>query len=120
MMLYRVFLWLTLFGCACGAINASGIFSYHAPVQSSVGITEGQITDLTNQSTGPLSPLMELNGLSMLLKFLSGAIAGIMIIPLGLQWGIPLWIIMMFQTPLWLVEAVGLYQLWTGRDIEGN
>jgi len=118
MMFYKILLFLTIFGCVCGGINASGIFPMQAPVQSTTAISEAQITDLSNSTKGPVSPLAEINWLGATFSIISGAIAALTIIPLGLAWGLPLWLIMIFQVPIWLVELVGIIYMMSGRDME--
>jgi hypothetical protein len=118
-MLYKVILFLFIFGAVCTGLNSSGIFTTQVPVQSTVSISQSQITDLTNTTQGPVAALGVVSFMSIFVgSILGGLLNVVFIIPLMTSWGIPLWIAMMFQAPIWLVEIAGIYKLFTGIDME--
>jgi hypothetical protein len=118
-MLYKVILFLFVFGAVCTGLNTSGIFTTQMPVQSTASISQTQITDLTNTTQGPVAALGVVSFMALFIgSILGGLLAVLSIIPMMTAWGIPLWIALIFQTPLWLVEIAGIYKLVTGIDME--
>jgi len=120
MMLYKIILFMFVFGAVCSGINASGIFTMTIPTQSTATVQESQITDLTNSTKGPVSPLSAVSFTMLFVgSILGGLLAVLTIIPLMMSWGVPLWVATIFQTPIWIVEVAGIYRMVTGIDIEG-
>ena len=118
-MLYKIVLFLLILGGVSHAINASGIFPVTVPEQTIVGPDQAQITDITNSSRGPLSPLADVSMLALFVgSIMSAVLAVFTIIPLGMAWGIPFWIMGIFQAPLWWIEVTGVYSWWTGKQVE--
>jgi hypothetical protein len=119
MMLYKIILFLFILGSVSTGINSSGIFPVNVPVQTTATMSQAQITDLTNSTKGPVSPLSMIT-ITMLFvsSILGGLLAVVFVVPLMLSWGVPLYIALMFQGPLWIVEAFGVYQILTGIRVE--
>lgn len=114
MMIYRVVLFLVIFGAVTSCMDAIGITPVILP-SSQVGINEGQVREL-NQLNDQIGALSWFTIPFMLLKVLFGAfLAVITILPLMFSYGIPLSWGLMIQTPIWLVEAYGLYQMVSGH-----
>jgi hypothetical protein len=119
MMLYKIILFLFILGSVSTGLNASGIFPAQMPVQSTATINQAQITDLTNSTKGPVSPLSVISiGMLFVGSILGGLLAVVFVVPLMLAYGIPMYIALMFQGPLWIVEAFGVYQIVTGIRVE--
>jgi len=119
LMLYKVILFLFVFGAVCTGLNTSGIFTTALPVQSTASISQTQITDLTNTTQGPVAALGVVSFMAVFVgSILGGLLAVLSIIPMMTAWGIPLWIALIFQTPLWIVEIAGIYKVVTGIDME--
>ena len=117
---YSVMLFIFIFGFVSGAIQESGLFVPNVPQQKSA-FNQAEITELGKGAADQgLNPLFMYGIIAMFAKVLfSGMLALLTIIPMLLAWGIPVWIGMMFQAPLWLMEASGFYQMLTGYNFLG-
>jgi hypothetical protein len=121
MKLYAIMLFLFIFGFVNAGINEAGIFDVKLP-NSNPQITEAQAGQFT-QGVGELNPLNPFFIYSMIVSFLKmfgqACLAVVTILPLMYSYGVPIYIGMMIQGPIWLVEAVGIYQLVTGYQMQG-
>ena len=116
---YFILMSLFVFGAVSTMFNTAGVFPTSVPVQSQTSITQTQITDLTNTTKGNVNPLFELSFMAVFIgSFIGGIISMFYIVPLLTSFGIPLYIALMFQGPIWIVEIFGIYALITGKDVE--
>ena len=119
MMLYKIMLSLFIFGLVAGALNASGIYSVAVP-ESGVTISEADVVDFASSSDDGLNFFYIYSGIATAVRVLGGAIlACITILPLLSQFGIPAWLGMIIQGPIWLVTVWGLYQFRSGYQTQG-
>jgi len=119
MMLYKIILFLFILGAVSTGLNTSGILPTKLPVQNTATLDQAQITDLTNSTKGPVSPLSVVSfGMVFIGSILGGLLAVVFVVPLMVSFGIPLYIALMFQAPLWIVEGFGVYQIVTGIRVE--
>ena len=116
---YLVLMSLFVFGSVCTMLNTSGILPTALPVQSQATISQTQITDLSNTTKGNVNPLFELSFMAVFVGSVWGGLVSMFtILPLLSAFGIPAYIGVMIQGPIWLVEVFGLYYLLTGKDVE--
>lgn len=119
MMLYKIIFVLFCFGFVSTGINASGLFPMVVPEPGYNNVTEAQVTEMTEQASGELSPLFILSFLIWFVKaILGGLLAILTIIPLLLAWGCPLWVAGMVQGPIWIVSLYGVFTTITGTRLE--
>ena len=121
MMLYRIVLCLVIFGAASAAIEDAGFYPVHLPQTGNTGITEAQVTDLSNAASNtPVNAFSAFTLLTMLGHvLLSAFLAVITVIPFLTAYGVPMEFAVMIQTPIWLVTAFGVYQMYTGHQATG-
>ena len=121
MMLYRVMLCLFIFGFVAGGINESGLYSTATVPYSNVEITENDVTDLTGGvGSGAVNALFIISALVTFGKILGSAFVALLtILPILLAFKMPVWLALMFQGPVWLVEIWGLYEFYTGHQTIG-
>ena len=121
MKLYAIVLVLFVFGFVNAGINELGVFDTKMP-NSNPQITETQAGQFT-EGVGALNPLNPFFIYSMIVSFLKmfgqACLAVLTIVPLLNSYGIPIAVGMMIQGPIWLVEAVGIYQIVTGYQFQG-
>jgi len=118
-MLYRLIFILFTLGFVATGINASGLFPVAVPEPGFNNVTETQVTEMTEQASGELSPLFILSFLVWFVKaILGGLLAILTIIPLLLSWGCPLWIAGIIQGPIWVVCLYGVFGTITGNRLE--
>lgn len=115
MILYKIMLVIFTFGAVAGAINAFGLYSAKVP-ETGFELSEASVTDLTQATNevalGPFTVISILLTVGRVLA--SGFLAVLSIIPMLMQYGVPAIAAAMVQAPVWLVEAWGLYQFYTG------
>jgi len=121
MMLYKIGLCLMILGAVSAVIQDTGFYPVNIPQTSAKGITEAEVIDLANNvENAPINPLSSLFMLQMIIHVLISAfLALITIIPFLTAYGCPLGLAVIIQTPIWLVMAWGLYQMWTGHASMG-
>jgi len=114
---YDIALALFIFQFVLGCINGLGIFETQVAV-GNAEVSEAQVQEVT----GALENVEGGSGFSVLMvikmvKIVIGAFFTVLfIVPMLLDWGIPLQIAMMIQMPIWLVEVWGIIQYVTGRS----
>lgn len=120
MKLYSILLFLFIFGLVSEGINVSGLFDVKVPTTES-NFEEANVQELTegvaNTGLNPITGFVII--LTFFRVFASAVLAIITIIPILLSWGVPLWLGAMVQSPIWLVEVAGFYQLATGHNMLG-
>lgn len=121
MMLYKVMLCLFIFGLVAGAVNESGLSATVTVPYSNVEITEADAQDLTEGiGNGGINALSLISAVFVFGRVIgSAALAVFTILPILLAFGVPEWIAIIIQAPIWLVEIIGLYQLYTGHQMIG-
>jgi hypothetical protein len=120
MMLYKIALSIFIFAAVCTGINDSGIFTITVPESNVNQMEQADVQDLTDTASGEVTGLFTIGFVIVAIKsIIAGLVAIFSILPLLTSWGVPLWIGMIFQAPLWFVEAVGIYQFVTGVNVEG-
>ena len=84
-------------------------------------VTQANVMDLSNTATNAgLNPFFIFFVIQSFMKVLgTGLLTCATILPLMLQFGVPVAIALMFQSPIWIVEAFGIYQLITGYNMGG-
>lgn len=119
MMLYKIMLSLFVFGLVAGAINVAGIYSVTVP-GSDVSISAADVEDFAGSSDDGLNYFYVYSGIAAAVRVLGGAIlACITILPLLQAFGVPVWLGMILQGPIWLVTIWGLYQFRSGYQTQG-
>lgn len=119
MMLYRIMLCLFTFGLIAGAINEAGIYSVAVP-GSDVSISAADVEDFAGSGDDGLNVFYIYSGVATAARVLGGAIlACITILPLLSGFGVPAWLGMILQGPIWLVTIWGLYQFRSGYQTQG-
>lgn len=118
MMLYKIMLVLIVFGAVNGMLNTVGLYSQKLPTTGNTGITEAQVTDLTRAAgKTPINPWTSYTVLSTVFGVIASvALSLVTIIPMLTAYGIPLPLAVAIQTPIWLVLAWGVYEMWTGHS----
>lgn len=120
MMLYKLALCLFIAGAVITGLNDSGMFASAIPEPNIQQMSEDDVVDLTEAGgNADTNPLFTLSIIAIAAKSLfMGLVSVVSIIPLLLSMGVPSWIAVMIQGPIWLVMAVGIYQIFTGNRIE--
>ena len=118
---YSVFLFLFILGVVSGGINTLGIFDTTLPQSNVQTITQAQVMDLSNTAASAgLNPFFIFYIIQSFGKVLfTGLLTCATVLPLMMQYGVPMSIAMMFQAPIWVVMAFGIYQLITGSNMGG-
>lgn len=121
MMLYKLALVLMIFGASSAAIQDIGIYPIEVPQTDAVGIREADVRALSNNTAG--TPAGAFSGWVVLMMILHVLLTAFMalvtIIPILLEYGVPIEFAVLIQTPIWLVFAWGLYQMHTGHATQG-
>lgn len=117
MMLYKIVLVLVVFGAISGVIEESGFYPTHLPQSGHTGISEAQVTDLSNAASNtPINIFSSFVVLSMVINVLITTFKTVItVIPLLTAYGVPLGLAVAIQTIIWLVMAWGIYEMWTGH-----
>jgi hypothetical protein len=118
---YSIFMFLFIFGAVTGSINQLGIIDYQLPQSNVNTINQAQVTDLSNTaSSAGLNPFFIFYVIQTFGKVLfTGLLTCATVLPLMVGFGVPIVIATMFQGPIWIVEAFGIYQLITGYNMGG-
>ena len=118
---YSIFMFLFLLGVVTGSVNQLGIFDYQVPTTNVNTISQAQVMDLSNTaSTAGLNPFFIFYIIQTFGKVLfTGLLTCATVLPLMVSFGVPVTIAIMFQAPIWIVEAFGIYQLVTGYNMGG-
>ena len=118
---YSVFLFLFIMGVVSGGINTLGIFDTTLPQSNVQTINQAQVMDLSNTAASAgLNPFFIFYIIQSFGKVLfTGLLTCATVLPLMMQYGVPMSIAMMFQAPSWVVMAFGIYQLITGYNMGG-
>lgn len=120
MMIYKIALAIFIFAAVSTGINDSGLMPVAIPESNINQMDQADVQDLTESASGDVNPLFTIGFVIIAIKsIVAGLVAIFSILPLLISWGFPLWIGMIFQAPLWFVEAVGIYQFVTGVNVEG-
>ena len=119
MMLYRIMLCLFIFGLVAGAINEAGVYNVSLP-GSDVSLSAADVEDFASSSDDGLNFFFVYSGVAAAVRVLGGAIlACITILPILYAYGVPVWLGMIVQGPVWLVTIWGLYQFRSGHQTQG-
>jgi hypothetical protein len=121
MMAYKIMLVMIIFSAVNGGLNTLGWYSTKLPEQDA-GISKVQVTELTQsvQRTS-INPWTAFTVLSTVFQVLGSAMLSLLtILPFLLSMGMNLQMAMMIQTPIWLVMAWAVYQMWTGHSSMGQ
>jgi hypothetical protein len=116
MKVYDIALALFIFQFVLGCVNGLGIFDTQVTV-GNLKISDAQVTAVSETIENSEGGIL-LNTLMLIkmFKIVFGAFLSVLfIVPMLLDWGIPLQIAMMIQMPIWLVEVWGIMQYVTGR-----
>jgi len=118
---YSIFMFLFIFGAVTGSINQLGIIDYQLPQSNVNTINQAQVMDLSNTaSSAGLNPFFIFYVIQTFGKVLfTGLLTCATVLPLMVGFGVPITIATMFQGPIWIVEAFGIYQLITGYNMGG-
>ena len=107
-------LFIICFGAVCQILNASGIFGYSLPETALDSVDVATLTDLTenaiNAESNPVgSFLTALPTIGLaIFKVILGALT---ISPLLLDFGVPLWISVPLNIPIWVIYLWDFYLL---------
>lgn len=114
-------MFLFIFGAVTGSINQLGIIDYQLPQSNVNTINQAQVMDLSNTaSSAGLNPFFIFYVIQTFGKVLfTGLLTCATVLPLMVGFGVPITIATMFQGPIWIVEAFGIYQLITGYNMGG-
>ena len=118
---YSIFLFLFILGTVNSGINTLGIFDTTLPQSNVQTINQAQVMDLSNTAASAgLNPFFIFYIIQSFGKVLfTGLLTCATVLPLMMQYGVPMSIAMMFQAPIWVVMAFGIYQLITGYNMGG-
>lgn len=118
---YSIFMFLFILGSVTGGINSLGIIDYQLPQSNVNTINQAQVMDLSNTaSSAGLNPFFIFYVIQTFGKVLfTGLLTCATVLPLMVGFGVPITIATMFQGPIWIVEAFGIYQLITGYNMGG-
>ena len=120
MKVYSIALFLFIFGAVTGAVDGMGIFSTEIalPIEMNETYVE-EVQEITQSHASWLFwiPMMIYRFVQILFSAFTTAIT---IIPLFVKYGVPVEVIAMVQTPIWLVYAVGIIQFVTGHSTKVN
>jgi len=120
MKVYGIALLIFIFGAVTGAIDGMGIFGTEIALPT--GMNESYITEVEEITQSHASwmfwiPMMIYRFVQILFSAFTTAIT---IIPMFMKYGVPMDIIVMLQSIIWLVYAVGIIQFVTGRSFKVN
>lgn len=117
MMLYKIMLTMLIFSVVNAGLNASGLYLTKLPEQQSA-VTQAQVVDLTTTvGNAQSNPWTALAVLGTVFRFLMDMALGLLtVLPMLLAFGVPMWLALMIQTPIWLILAWGVYEMWTGHS----
>jgi hypothetical protein len=117
---YAIMLAVFIFGFVTTGINDSGMFDPVMPT-SDTGIDEAEVQEITaGISEQPLNPLTMFSVATTFARVMGGGfLAMLSILPWLVSWGFPVWMGLMIQGPIWLVEVSGIYQMFTGYNFLG-
>lgn len=113
----RITLWLVigllLFGGVSNMLMASGVYDVSYVDQINQPFTEDDVIQLTEGAAQSQdNPIGGYDWGGVAVRTILGALTTVIfIVPLGTALGIPLPIIMLFQTPIWVLYVVELYAL---------
>jgi hypothetical protein len=115
MILYKIMLCIFICGAVGAGLNASGLYATAVP-ETGFELSEASVTELSQSvNEVAISPFTIVSILLTVGRVLAGGfIACLSIIPMLSQYGVPLIFAAMIQAPVWLVEAWGLYEFYTG------
>ena len=121
MMLYKVMMVLFIFGAVIQGFNVSGLGIYKLPETSEANYDNATIMEYVDSQTD--KPAMgSFTILESIWSFMSVIAAGLTAVfalaIILINFGVPAWMAIMIQTPIWLIEAVGIYQIITGNRVE--
>jgi hypothetical protein len=121
MMLYKIVLVLVIVGVASGIVNESGFYPVALPESGHTGMTEAQVTDLSNSASNtPVNAFSTFVILGQLVNVLITTFKTVItVIPLLTAYGVPLPLAAGIQIIIWLVMAMGVYQMYTGHQTPG-
>lgn len=118
-MLYKIALCLFIFGAVITGLNSSGLFPATLPEAGINQYDQATVEDLSGSASGELNPLFTLGIIQVFVSsVIAGVIAVLSIIPLMMQFGVPLWMAMMIQGPIWFVCAWDLFSVLKGQPHE--
>jgi hypothetical protein len=124
---YSIFIFLFIFGVVSGSLNTLAIFDVNMPQNNVNTVNQADVMDLSNTaSTAGLNPFFIFYIIQSFGKVMfTGILTCATILPLivGFLSFLPLpqaiAIGMIFQAPVWIVCAFGIYQLVTGYNMGG-
>lgn len=121
MMIYKIVLFLMIFGAISGVINESGFYSVKVPTTGYKGMTEAQVTDLSNSAAN--TPVNAFSGFAVIVSLVkiigSSFLAVATVIPFLVGFGMEANFAVAIQGIIWFVTAIGLYQMYTGHQLSG-
>jgi hypothetical protein len=116
---YLIFFGIFTLGFVLNGMNSSGILPTALPTSNTNSFTQTQITDLTNSTQGQANLFTFTPQLTIIfISFLAGMMSLLTIIPLLLQLGIPAYLALMIQGPIWFIELFGVWGIITGQKPE--
>jgi len=117
---YLLFIGLFTLGLVSTGFNASGLFPVQVPVSNAASISQTQVTDLTNATQGSPNFFTFIPQLTIIFvsSIISGLVAVVAIVPLLVQYGVPMWLAIMIQGPIWIVELFGVWSIVSGQKPE--
>jgi hypothetical protein len=121
MMLYKIVLVLVIFGAVTGIINSSGFYPVKLPDSGIKGMSQAQVTDLSNAATStPANPFSAFVLLQTLVGVLISTFTAVIVVaPLLIAYGCPVALAAGIQVVIWLIMAMGIYQMYTGHQSPG-
>lgn len=116
---YNIAFALFILNAVIGAVNGAGVFD--TPVANiAKPINESEITEVVGDMESLHSYELLVFAPKILIEmfsiFFSAILGAITIIPMFVQYGVPIYIIGMIQGPIWLVYGWGAVQFLTGRS----
>lgn len=118
MMLYKIVLVLAIFGAVTGIINETGFYPTVLPSSGAVGISQAQVTDMSGSAVNsPVNAFSAWSVLTMCLGVLFSTFQSVVLVSsILVAYGCPTGLAIGIQGIVWLVMAMGIYQMSTGHN----
>lgn len=107
---------LIVVGCVSGILNASGILPMVAPGDTYTMLDQATVTDITAGLTaGEFNLLGGLSAIGTAASIaFTGIITGISFAPLLISYGVPWWVAVPLNTPVWFIYVLDIIN-WLGN-----
>lgn len=107
---------LMLFGGVCNALTATG--AYNTGIETTEVLSQTDVEQLTESiSAAEDNALAGISVVGTVIRVVFGGIlTAIVIVPTLVSMGVPIYIAMIFQVPIWVIYGVELISWWKGMN----